>query len=75
MIENLPILMPDPARNARTLSRCHDRLAARRHKVDARNIAPNRRAAITVEGLLLASVCVVCLLSMAGDVLATFGAL
>jgi hypothetical protein len=75
MIENLPLLTPDDARGARTMSRCHNRLAARRRKADARNRPPNRRAAITVEHLLLAGVCVVCLVSMAGNVLSIVRAL
>ena len=30
MIEHLPSLAPDPARNARTIARCHDALDRRR---------------------------------------------
>lgn len=64
MIENLPMLTPDAARGVRTMSRCRDRLARRRRKAEARN-----RRATTVEHLLLAGVCVVCLVAMAGNVL------
>jgi hypothetical protein len=69
LIENLPILTPDAARGARTMSRCHERLAARRHKVESLNRPSPRRAAATVERLLLASACVAYLVSMAGNVL------
>jgi hypothetical protein len=69
MIEHLPLLKPGSARGARTVSRCHDRLAARRRKLEARNRRATRGAAIAVERLLLAGVCVVCLITMAGNVL------
>jgi len=75
MIENLPLLTPDASRGTRTMSRCHDRLAARRRKLEARNRPSTRRAGITVEHLLLAGVCVVCLVSMAGNVLSIVRAL
>ncbi|MEO7134877.1 MAG: hypothetical protein ABI024_11730 [Vicinamibacterales bacterium] len=73
MIENLPLLSPDPGRGARTMSRCHQRLAARRRRLESRNIRPHRRAIITVERLLLTSVCVAYLVSMAGNVLSIAG--
>ncbi len=46
MIENLPLLTPDATRSAHTIARCHDRLAARRRKIEARNrrTAPAHRA-------------------------------
>ena len=74
MIENLPILTPDAARGVRTMSRCRDRLARRRRKAEARSRRATRRA-ITVEHLLLAGVCAVCLVSMAGNVLSIVRAL
>ena len=73
MIENLPLLTPDAARGARTMARCHQRLAARRHKVESRNRPPAWRAAVTAEHLLLASLCVAYLVSMAGNVLSIAG--
>jgi hypothetical protein len=73
MIEDLPFLTPDPARSARTLTRCHERLAARRRKIESLDRPPHRRAALTVEHLLLASVCVAYLVSMAGNVLSIAG--
>lgn len=36
MIEQLPSLTPDGARNARTLARCHDKLQRRRENAQAR---------------------------------------
>ena len=69
MIENLPVLTPDAARCARTIARCHQRLAARRRKVESRTRRPQRRAAVTVEHLLLASVCAAYLVAMAVNVL------
>lgn len=68
MIEKLPVLAPDATRGARTISRCHERLAGRRRKVELRNRAPHRRAVFTVEHLL-ASVCAAYLVAMAVNVL------
>lgn len=68
MIEHLPRLTPDASRSARTMARCHDRLAARRRKTEARN-RPSARA-LTAEGVLVAGFCFVYLLAMAGDLLA-----
>lgn len=67
MIENLPLLTPDTARSEVTLARCHDRLAARRRKIEARTRAPGRRA--RTERLLVAGLCVAYLIAMAGDLL------
>ena len=69
MIEYLPVLTPDAARGAHTMSRCHERLAARRRKVESRTRRPQRRAAVTVEHLVLASVCAAYLAAMAVNVL------
>ena len=68
MIENLPRLTPDVARSATTLARCHERLAARRRKIEARNRPAGRR--MLAERLLVAGVCVAYLIAMAGDLLA-----
>ena len=68
MIENLPVLAPDGERGARTMSRCHERLAARRRKVESRTRRP-RWTTVTVEHLLLASVCAAYLVAMAVNVL------
>ena len=67
MNEPLPLLAPDSARGERTRARCHDRLAARRRRVEARS-RPNP-GAVAVERLVLAGVCLVYLISMAGNVL------
>ena len=71
MIENLPLLAPDASRSARTIARCHDRLAARRRKIEARNrrAEPGERRRPS-ERLLWRGFCVVYLVAMAGDVLA-----
>ena len=74
MIDNLPLLTPDSSRGARTISRCHDRLAARRRKLEARDRAPNPRA-LGAERLLVTGFCVVYLIAMAGDLLAIVGGL
>jgi hypothetical protein len=73
MTENLPLLTPDTARGARTKSRCHERLAARRRRLEARSRPPHRRVTLSVERLLLASLCVAYLVSMAGNVLSIAG--
>jgi len=69
MIENLPLVTPDASRGARTIARCHDRLAARRRKIEVRHRAPNSRAP-GAERLLVACFCVAYLIAMAGDLLA-----
>jgi hypothetical protein len=69
MIENLPLLTPDASRSAKTVARCHDRLAARRRTIAARNRASNR-GALGAERLLVAGFCVAYLIVMAGDLLA-----
>jgi hypothetical protein len=74
MIEDLPILRPDAARGANTIARCHDRLAARRRKIERRQRQPDQGTA-AVERLVLAGLCVVYLVAMAGDVLSIVSAL
>ena len=69
MIDNLPLLTPDGSRSARTIARCHDRLAARRRKIKARSRAPNPRA-FGADRLVVAGFCVAYLIAMAGDLLA-----
>lgn len=68
MIEHLRGLTPDASRGATTIARCHDRLAARRRKAEART-RPSAKA-LTAERLLVAGFCFVYLLAMAGDLLA-----
>lgn len=72
MTETLLILTPDPGRGAKTLARCHGKLAVRR-RFAARNRRPNRRI-LTTERLLLTGLCVVYLISMAGNILRGLGA-
>jgi len=69
MIEKLPLLTPDASRRANTITRCHDRLAARRRKIEARN-RPSGARALGAECLLVGGFCVVYLIAMAGDLLA-----
>jgi hypothetical protein len=71
MIEHLPTLAPDPSRGARTLAKCHARLAAQRRRAEARSrerLSTVKTKPVLVEGLLLAGVSVVYLVSMAGNV-------
>ena len=69
MIEDLPRLTPDASRRAKTIARCHDRLAARRRKIEARN-RPSGARALGAERLLVGGLCVAYLIAMAGDLLA-----
>ena len=69
MIENLPLLRPDTSRSVKTVARCHDRLAARRRKLEARNRAPRLRA-LGTERLLVSGFCVAYLIAMADYLLA-----
>ena len=69
MIENLPLLTPDVSLSAKTIARCHDRLAARRRKTAARNRAPNPRT-LGAERLLVTGFCVAYLIAMADYLLA-----
>ena len=72
MIENLALLTPDTLRNAKTVARCHDRLAARRRKLEARNRAPRART-FGAERLLVTGFCVAYLIVMADYLLALAG--
>ena len=67
MIEKLPVLAPDATRAAHTVSRCHERLAVRRRKIESRNRRLPGRA--RVERLLLVSACAAYLVAMAFNVL------
>ena len=68
MIEHLELLAPDASRNAKTIARCHDRLAARRRQLEVCDRAPGTR--VRAERLLVAGLCVAYLVAMAGDLLA-----
>jgi hypothetical protein len=67
MTENLPILTPDPVRRARTINRCHEVLAKRRRELESLEHRPAQKA-LTIERLLVTSVCVVYLISAARTV-------
>ena len=69
MIENLPLVVPDASRSARTIARCHDRLAARRRTIEVRNRALKPRT-FGAERLLVAGFCLAYLIAMAGDLFA-----
>jgi hypothetical protein len=69
---DLTPLTPDAARRARTLARCHDRLAARRAAIEARDRRPSPKT-VAAERLVLAGLCVAYLISMAGTVLQVIG--
>jgi hypothetical protein len=69
VIENLVRLTPDASRSSKTIARCHDRLATRRRRIEARNRAPKPRP-LGAEHLLVAGFCLVYLVAMAGDLLA-----
>ncbi len=62
MIEQLPSLAPDPARNARTIARCHAKLDRRRVTAVARYTI-ERNALLSFGGFYL--------LSLAVDVIGT----
>jgi hypothetical protein len=68
MSESLPLLTPNASRGARTIARCHDRLATRRRRIEARTRPSNPRT-IVAERLFISGLCVVYLISMAANVL------
>jgi hypothetical protein len=68
MIDDLPMLVPDAARGARTRARCHRTLAARRRHTEARDRRADTKA-VVAERLLFAGVCVIYIMSMTGNVL------
>lgn len=70
MTEQLPHLTPGAARAARTLARCHDKLAAQRARIEARN-RPADPNTLATERLFLIGACAVYLVSMAGNIVRT----
>lgn len=62
MIQYLPPLAPDPARNARTIARCHDKLERRR-------AGPRAGARFAIERNALLGFGVLYLSSLAFDVI------
>ena len=67
MITSLPVLESDDARTARTRARCHHRLAALRRRIESRQ-RPSPLA-LTAERVVIAGLCVVYLIAMAGNIL------
>jgi hypothetical protein len=77
MIERLAQLTPDASRSARTIARCHDRLAGhrrRRERRDRADMAARHRGAkprtLGAELVLVGGFCVAYLIAMAGDLFA-----
>jgi hypothetical protein len=62
MIANLPLLAPSPERGARTVARCHDRLARQRKRREVFNRTPNA----TYLAIERALVCGVCMMYLSG---------
>jgi len=68
MIETLPLLTPDYQRGARTLARCHERLARRRKRLPSAVKRANTTFAIVERALIIAF----CVIYMSGVVLIAF---
>ena len=58
MIESLPLLTPDAQRGARTIARCHRRLARRRQHLEAAAGRAHARY-LAVERVLVLGLCVI----------------
>ena len=58
MIETLPLLTADAHRGARTIARCHRRLARRRQHLEAAASLANARY-LAVERVLVLGLCVI----------------
>ena len=69
MIEHLTAIVPDASRGARTVARCHKRLAAHRRRIEARRQPRNPRIA-AMERYLVFGVCAAYLIAMAGELVA-----
>lgn len=67
MIDSLPPITPDVVRGSRTVGRCRQVLARRRRDVEALERRPIQKP-LTMERLLVSSVCVVYLISAARTV-------
>ena len=72
MTEHLPHLTSDASRQARTIAKCHDTLAARRRRIEARKGQPHPTL-VAAERLLMAGACAAYLVAMAGNVFAIAG--
>lgn len=67
MIEQLPSLIPDPARAQRVSKRCHERLTQHRRRIEAAAKPLNPRILI-MERALVAGLCALYLSSAARDI-------
>ena len=65
MIETLPLLTPDPQRSARTIARCHERLARRGNRLALATGARHTARSGAVERALIGIFCVVYLSGVA----------
>ena len=74
MIENLPLLTPNAARGARTVTRCREELARRRRALDAQQQQPKLKV-LAVERTLVAGACVLYLIAAARHIAGVFSSL
>lgn len=74
MIENLPLLTPNAARGARTVTRCREELARRRRALDAQQQQPKLKV-LAVERTLVAGACAVYLIAAARHIAGVFSRL
>ena len=73
MIENLPLITPDAARGARTVTRCREGLARRRRALEAQQ-QPKLKV-LAVERTLVAGACVLYLIAAARHIAGVFSSL
>jgi hypothetical protein len=66
VIEQLPLLTPEPARTQSVLKRCHDRLNQQRRRAEA--VAKPRKGIQILERAIVAGLCAVYLSSVARDI-------
>jgi hypothetical protein len=67
MIEQLPLLTPDPARAQTVLERCHNQLTQQRRRVDP-VARPGTKGMLTIKRAIVATLCAAYLSSVARDV-------
>lgn len=67
MIEQLPLLTPDPARARRVSKRCHERLTQQRRRIEATE-KPVSPGILMIERAIVAGLCALYLSSVARDV-------
>lgn len=67
MIEQLPLLIPDPARAQRVSENCHERLTQHRRRIEAA-AKPVSPGILIIERALVAGLCALYLSSVARDI-------